>query len=320
LPRNSPAFADDASYNLSVGSLRDPGARLYFLVVARKIEDAYILETLQSKFRKALIDRLPVEPILDLMLPPIEVMIPVGPSDIHKLPLTLAGIEKNVGNPISELTIVTPNEFSLREKLPSFDFTIMEDSEVLGKETLNQVNDISSRWSARIPRGWFIQQLIKLAFVQNSNAAGVLIVDSETVLLRKRNFLNSNGVQLLIPSYEFHKPYETHYALFFKNMRKFPTRSKLSYVAHHQLFQPSIIREMFVDKEALTAWLRSGDTNSRSSPVSEYHCYGRYITENYPEKVALGSFRNIASSYRNSEFSRFDSKKLNSVSFHEYAT
>lgn len=288
--------------------------------MARKIENTFIIETLQSKFRKVLIDRLPVDPILDQMLPPIEVMIPVGPSDIHKLPLTLAGIKKNVGNPISEVTLVTPNRLALMETLPSFDLPIMEDSEVLGKETLNQVNKISSRWSTRIPRGWFIQQLVKLAFVRNSNSAGVLIVDSETVLLRKRNFLGSNGMQLLIPSYEFHKPYEAHYALFFKNMRKFPTRSRLSYVAHHQLFQPSIIREMFVDKDSLTAWLRSGDTNSRSSPVSEYHCYGRYITENYPEKVALGSFRNIASSYRTSDFSRFDSKKLNSVSFHEYAT
>jgi hypothetical protein len=273
-----------------------------------------------NRIRKIFVDGLSVNPLSDLDPAPIELMIPVASRDLRTLNNNLESALQNILNPILQIYILTPDTQNIAGLPSDRGIRVIADHDLLGKNFMQRVNPIISRWEKRIPRGWFVQQLLKLEFARKSNSGGVLVLDSETMLLRPRSFLSSSNVQLLIPSYEFHKPYEDHYR------RAFGTRvgrslvSRLSFVSHHQVLQPSIIREMFPSQASLIEWLELGDPLSFSSPVSEYHTYGRYLVDRHPTRFVLGSFRNKAEKFDpRIDYPRLLGKQFNSISFHAYA-
>ena len=273
-----------------------------------------------NRIRKIVVDGLSVNPLSDLDPAPIVLMIPVASRDFRTLNINLESAFQNILNPILQTYILTPNVQNIAGLPLDRGIRVMADDDLLGENFIQRVNPIISRWEKRIPRGWFVQQLLKLEFARVSNSQGVLVLDSETMLLRPRSFLSSSNVQLLIPSYEFHKPYEDHYRRAFSARLGQSLVSRLSFVSHHQVLQPSIVREMFPSQDSLIEWLELGDPMSYSSPVSEYHTYGRYIVDRHPTRFVLGSFRNKAARYDPStDYPRLLGKQFNSISFHAYA-
>jgi len=273
-----------------------------------------------NRIRKIVVDGLSVNPLTDLDPAPIVLMIPVASRDFRTLNINLESAFQNILNPILQTYILTPNVQNIAGLPLDRGIRVMADDDLLGENFIQRVNPIISRWEKRIPRGWFVQQLLKLEFARVSNSQGVLVLDSETMLLRPRSFLSSSNVQLLIPSYEFHKPYEDHYRRAFSARLGQSLVSRLSFVSHHQVLQPSIVREMFPSQDSLIEWLELGDPMSYSSPVSEYHTYGRYIVDRHPTRFVLGSFRNKAARYDPStDYPRLLGKQFNSISFHAYA-
>ena len=271
-----------------------------------------------DRVRAHFVDSLPFDPLASFEPAPIEVFIPSSPRDLDVAGAAISGAMKYITNPIEKIVIATPNPSEFRDLSTNALTHISSDEEVLGESLLSEILRVSKRWEDRIPGGWFVQQALKIEFARKSKSAGVLVIDSDTVLIRPRNFLDTRGIQILSPSYELHSPYVDH----FKSYFKLPHReSKLSFVTHHQLLQPSIVREMFPNSEAVLRWCSSGDDNSHSSPVSEYHSYGEYLNVMFPEQRVLSSFRNAP--MPRSEIHKlytFKEQELGSISFHGYVT
>lgn len=273
----------------------------------------YLPRSLADKVRRSGIDRLDPSPLDPGKRVEIEVMVPCGEGDKEIVSDVLSSALANVIDPIKRVTVVSQTgdlPISLDAECP---VRQLSDADVLGNRMLEECRSLSQKWEERIPTGWFIQQLLKFQFARHSDLQGVLILDADTLLTGKRQFLDETGVQTLIPSYELHKPYDRHYLKFFAQQERFC----LSFVTHHQLMQPDIVRRMFPDSDSLLDWLAAGDKNSPSSPVSEYHSYGRFAIDFFPERVRLASFK-----YRTLARGKSRSHLLNSAwmvtSMHNY--
>jgi hypothetical protein len=136
--------------------------------------------------------------------------------------------------------------------------------------------------------GWHLQQVLKYALARSSSAAATLIVDADTVLIRRKTWLDSRGTQLVQFSEEFHQPYMNHFQAFFGLPKTLP----VSFVSHHQLMQSDVVRDMFPTEQKLLDWLDYGREDP-SLKISEYETYGAYLLAKYPKRVAFGTWSNL---------------------------
>ena len=138
--------------------------------------------------------------------------------------------------------------------------------------------------------GWVLQQLIKFQIVLTARNDATLILDADTILVRDRTFIDSEGIQALCYSHEYHRPYAVQFSEFFETD---PDNMGHSYVTHHQLMQKRIVEEMFGGTgENLEAWARRANYKI-FSPLCEYHCYGEFLARYYPTRFKLMRWGNI---------------------------
>jgi FkbM family methyltransferase len=218
-------------------------------------------------------------------LPPIDILIPCHTRDLDTLGLSIAGAMASTRNPVHEILLVAPESVlpAIRSRFP--DVALSSDEELLDDSLLAYVSDA-------VPvgrRGWVIQQLVKIAATMQSDRDACLIVDADTVLLQPRTWLADPGVQLLSVSHEFHTPYVLHAE---RMWGKPQVDSAVSFVTHHQLMQKSILMEMFGSgSSGLRQWLEIADWNEPSA-ISEYHCYGAWMSSQHPERAKWAQWRN----------------------------
>jgi len=218
--------------------------------------------------------------------PSIEVVIVAAEKDFECLPLCVNAAQQNVKNPIDQVRLVVPSSAAAEAKKLSLDAKVVEEEALLPEKLMKAVDEHHPAGR----RGWVLQQVLGLWACLQSPYKGALLLDADTVLTRSRHFLSWNGCQLLSLSHEYEATYEKHAE------GRWGARQRhhgLSYVTHHQLFQPELLREMFPDADSLEMWIRSASRNT-PSPLSEYHSYGRWLMDNYPERVRLGRWRNKA--------------------------
>lgn len=223
------------------------------------------------------------------------------------------------------ITLVPDHEVDICTKFLAeleFPVKVLKESQYINQDIRNR---IKTKFGNRF--GWVIQQILKDLYVLNSNSAGVLIVDSDTLLLEKRMWLDSEGNQLLTPSWEYHLPYYQ----FLETRGVCDNWPKFTFVSHHMLMQPKILREAFeyagwASTEALIDSLVEVQNLNEQSPFCiEYELYGQYIVSRYPHLIKLEKWSNIGcsrdttngSSIEEIVFERY-SGKYASVSLHSY--
>lgn len=226
-------------------------------------------------------------PFENKQLPEIEVLIPCTSKDFEILHYSLDSVIRFSQNPISKVTLVAPST-DIQEAADRFpEVNILSDEQVLSSSELRVVNDTVPQHR----RGWALQQLIKISFTRRSKSKGVLIWDSDTILTLPTIWMDANGKQLLMFSHEYHIPYVTNTENFWG---KFGASKGMSFVTHHQLMMPNILNEMFPDQEqSLIRWIESCDWDTGSA-FSEYHSYGTWISNSYPELFEMGVWGNQA--------------------------
>lgn len=149
-----------------------------------------------------------------------------------------------------------------------------------------------------------VQQVAKLAMAARSEQAGVLIIDSGTVLLTPRIWLVGER-QLLSPTRDFHSPYVKHAQ---KCLGVSGRSDRLSYVSHHQLMQPRVVRKMlgeimarcfdggradeFNVDSGLSCWIEAADFRQLSA-LCEYHTYGVFLTNTEPQNAVGARWANV---------------------------
>jgi hypothetical protein len=134
-------------------------------------------------------------------------------------------------------------------------------------------------------RGWIVQQVIKFQIAIQSDEVATLILDSDTILLKPRTWLNREGIQILCVADNYHLPYKVHQRKVFGWQN-----SILSFVTHHQLMKRDSLRGIFGQNgESLLQWINLADF-SEFSAISEYDTYGEWMLSNKPHEVALAKW------------------------------
>lgn len=255
----------------------------------------------------------PIDPLRRARaLPAIELIIPFVEKDLRALPIVLRAARTNVRNPIALVTLITPRNaegtgprFSMPQSQAvldsvlrgSSDVRVVYDQDILGDTLLSHLDSRFGKGDRNA--GWVMQQLIKLSAAQQSQHIGALILDSDTVVLSPKTWITGDKKQLLQVANEYHSEFMRHVLMFFGVPKKY----RLSFVTHHQLMQPEIVREMFpLGPESLISWWESSQ-DPIGRDLSDYEAYGSFLAHHHPERVAYGSFANLFSP----AFERFSS-------------
>lgn len=261
-------------------------------------------------------------------LPAIEALIVSTEKDFESIKFVIQNIQSGSRNLVESLSIITPkvsvaNCLQLVEEyqpLFSRGINVIDEDSVFSSAFRQELKDAFGR-----RYGWVLQQLLTTNFVFSSGAAGVLTINADTVLLRPRKWLDSESNQSLLVSSEFHKPY---YELLHKLFRT-KKRPKNTFVTHHMLMQPEILRTL-LKKEGITSVEQLGkdaisfaDLSIESPVCLEFELYGQLISKHHPELVSFNKFSNIGISLSTDQIPTMiqkyrDNADLYSVSFHSY--
>ena len=263
---------------------------------------------------------LPVDPLSGAEgdLPAIDVVIPCGPGDAEMLPRVMESAPSGASNPIRRIQVVAPPSVitTLRPAVDS-NTDLIDENDLLGAAV---VASIGKRFPSR--RNWVLQQVVKVACVTSSQAPGVLILDADTILLRQRTWLTSDGRQVLTPTIEWHQPYYDFLGRLSNEQWKAP---EYSFVPHHMLMQPELMARILVTLEitGLDGLVSALGDESRyqaeSSFCSEYELYAQGLLNLSPASVALAKWSNRNVS-REREIPVDKLGRYMSVSQHHYLT
>ncbi len=175
---------------------------------------------------------------------PIDVVIPAVEKDLETLDLCIKGIKKN-GRFIRNIYVVSDKQLTDKaqwfdeKKYPFTKFNLACEifkNEAIAQEYL-QVPD------NRI--GWVLQQLLKLyaPLVIPGISSNVLVLDSDTIFLRRVSFINMKGEPYLNPGTEYFKDYFDHAAQLIPGFKKLYRQH--SGISHHMLIQKDVIEHLF---------------------------------------------------------------------------
>lgn len=175
---------------------------------------------------------------------------------------------------------------------------------------------------------WILQQLLKVQGVLTSKSDAVLILDSDTVLLRPRPWFSSTGHQILMPTMEYNKSYYE----FLQKLNISELVPKYSFISHHMLMQPKILSHLLdsLDLLKIDAFINyicdNANTDVQSPVCVEYELYGQYLYKTEPKEYFLEQWSNISISKRHlgiileSKFIKLTLRTFyNSVSFHSWS-
>lgn len=233
-----------------------------------------------------------------------DVIIPCTEKDMETLQLSIRGI-KRYGVGVERVFVVSKHDLTGdgswfdEDRYP---FTKRDVYLELIKGTLSDEiweEKKESAWEHRNEAlwrrtGWYYQQLLKLyaPFVFEDLSSQYLVLDSDTIFLRKTEFIDEAGRILFNPGKENHVWYFVHGKKLLPGWgRVYPAHSGIS---HHMVFDREILQEMFDyaenthHKPFWKAFLNLVSKKERGrSGASEYELFFNYCLMNHPEKCVI---------------------------------
>ncbi|WP_257454997.1 hypothetical protein [Archangium lipolyticum] len=237
----------------------------------------------------------------------IDIVVPVAPKDVSKLPSCLRGIVRHSRTAIRRIYVLS-EQAPVVEPLPGgipvhhapeswFPFTKQDISRVL-----------AARGCPYPSGGWYYQQLLKLYVFRAIPGLlpEVLILDSDYVFLQDVPFLSEDGRALLAMGYPFtwllgtrrypstvehvHAEFARRFVPGWSHQHPF------SGMQHHMLFQADILEELLSLAErahGLPAWraFMKQVSVEKWNAASEYVLYHHFALGRHPERVALRHLR-----------------------------
>lgn len=237
----------------------------------------------------------------------IDIVVPVAPKDLPKLPACLQGIARHSRTAIRRIHVLSQQAPTL-EPLPGGVpvHHVPESSFPFTKEDICRA--LEER-GCRYPNGgWYYQQLLKLYVFRAIPGLlpEVLILDSDFVFLQDVPFLDEDGRAFLAMGYPFkwlldtreYPPEVEHVHAEFarKLIPGWSPQHLYSGMQHHMLFQADILEELLSLSEqahGLPAW-RAFMENvelEKWNAASEYVLYHHFALGRHPERVALRHLR-----------------------------
>jgi hypothetical protein len=252
-------------------------------------------------------------------------------KDFEILPLAIQGGFFSTSNFRSvTATVIVPND-QVAECVKLLDLlrrvypiVVSSESTIVPEKDISVLRD---RFGWRY--GWVLQQIIKIRYSVSAVSDYVLIIDSDTVLVKKRVWVSSDGRQLLTPSWEFNQSYYK----FLNSCGGFPLTPKFTFVSHHMLVQPHFFKAAtetmgWSTLDSIIESLVSHEFEDTVSPFSiDYELYGQYIYLYHPDEFFLEKWGNTSVSaaklLRLAQFETIRKKygrSIASISSHSYFT
>ncbi len=260
-------------------------------------------------------------------LPEIDVIFVSKVEDLDILFLAVNAAIDNSLNPIRQVSIAVPknNVNTCREffsKSPHKELIkVLSENDLVSPDVINLIKEVSP---ARF--GWILQQVLVASHILKSSSSHVLIVDSDTVIIRPQAWIDNLGKQILMPTFELHTPYYD----FFKHISNKYPEPEISFVSHHMLVQTEIFREVFQPfnqdiMEALYKAFAFANMTDNSPFDLKYEIYAQYLIQNFPERVSFIKWGNLSitrtelSALLEGNLTLNDySRRYNSLSFHHW--
>lgn len=252
-----------------------------------------------SSFRSAVLSLWSTDPLNgETDLPDIDVAIVFALKDAELVPAAVLGALNSSANPVKVVRLVTPNlEPQVVQKSVEsvrqisihngFKLEIFDDATVLGVDRLTELRDHRVRDRGL---GWVTQQLLKLSTVLMSSNRATLIVDADTILLKRRTWLSPDGRQILMAPEWYRSLWTEDVERFLAVKKSFP----FSFITHQQLMQKDLVERLFGSQgERLLDWALSARRR-----IAEYETYGTFLTEFYPERAVMARFGNCEAALR----------------------
>lgn len=251
----------------------------------------------------------------------------VTQKDFETLPVAIIYLNRNTNIGLEKIDVVTPSQHisECKDKLVSHgldDVSIISEESVILPELL-----VSLRAVAGDRFGWIYQQLLKVQMLLNSKSNYTLICDADTLLLRKRKWIQNNST-VLMPSLEFNGEYYN----FLSRAFGLSTEIDYSFVAHHMLFDNNEFLELCSKYEVTSAEdfvskiLAFANFDFPSMVSLDYEFYAQYMYQQSPESVFLEKWSNVGlpSKYfiifqKFPIFRKFLAFNFQSVSFHSWS-
>ena len=247
--------------------------------------------------------------ILDSFLPstlngsslPINVLIVTSAKGAFALKLTIKGIRENLEETLIKIYLVVPDqEIPIFQTYESEDISVLGDTRIISMQTQTAIKSQVPDWRY----GWTLQQVIKMGFLYSGviRNSEILILDSDTVLLRGNCWINDENQQLISVSEEYHYPYQSHLERFLLSRNENPSRYRLpySFVTHHGVFQREVLDNFFqienledFESRVLTWVSRINLAEDDVSFCCEWHSYGTYGIVSRPQLFRVSSWRNL---------------------------
>lgn len=230
--------------------------------------------------------------------------MPVGGLDLDIAPYALENALRHSLNPIRNVSIAVPSrevERELRRRLEErhLDFGSVNLQFTLDIDLLeSRVRDEIDRFPQH-RRGWIVQQVVKIQLALAATTAGVLLLDADTLLLRRRLLLDNRGRGVLFPTYEAHRPYYDHLARALGPSYG-DARRGWSHVSHHMVVQPSLLHDLIGELESrhgsspLAAVVSLADSTEPSSCSLDYEMYAEWVLRRRRSRVRETKWGNVA--------------------------
>ena len=204
-----------------------------------------------------------------------DIIIPTTDKDLNTLELCISQCKKNLT--FDRIIVVSKKKYTdnaewFSENYYPFNF-----------ESIQSI--IGEHWRT----GWYLQQLLKLYsfFIIPNLNDNILVLDSDTLILRKVNFFEDN-----LPLYNIsnarHKPYFIHMEKLHPSLK----RISKSGITHHMIFQRNVMLDLFNkvesyhDEEFWKIFLYLVDITQKSG-ASEYEIYFNFIQIYHKNKFKI---------------------------------
>lgn len=200
---------------------------------------------------------------------------------------------------------------------------------VVNEETIvtsDQLVKLKSVFQGRAT--WILQQLLKINSVKASQADAVLILDSDTILLRRRPWFSSSGQQILMPTFE----YNFYYYEFLNRLGVSETTPNHTFISHHMIMQPKIVERLFrniglLNIEDQVEFICANADRTTQSPICfEYELYAQFLLNEGSQLFFFERWSNISIPRRYFKvvlsfpgLKRTFSFFYNSISFHSWS-
>lgn len=249
-------------------------------------------------------------------------------KDFKTLPISILYSRKSLQNfALKELSVYVPGDqvSECKDLLRSHfhEVWVRSESELVTSE---QWSLLKARFQGRA--GWVLQQILKVAGTLHSSSAYTLIVDSDTVILRERNWIPVGKSGVLTPSDEF----TPDYYRFLHSLGIGSERPLHTFVSHHMLIEKRLLIEalrrvgVVTISDLIDICISRADEDSFSPLCVDYELYAQFMEENYPEKIQLEKWANLGMPAK--YFDAFATKKFpfrvfsrlyDSISFHSWS-